>query len=166
MKTKILACLLVAFAAGVAIQTSAADGILKRHQHATPPVCEPGFKIVEEIVYQDVVKTVCKQVQEYKKKWVYSTIDDPYCIQGCHGGGCDNCKGPYCRQLLVKRQILEPCPVTKCVTETIVEKVAVVVYTKVPCAPGEIVPPVMMPPASGNSEFIPAKPLPVDTKKK
>src|SRR5205823_6412108 len=104
MKSKILACLLVAFAAGVAIQTSAADGILKRHHYSSPPVCEPGYKIVEEIVIQDVVRTVCKPVEEFKKKWVYSMIDDPYCIQPCkhgHHGTCEVCKGPYCRKLLV-----------------------------------------------------------------
>ena len=166
MKTKLLACLLVAFATAVTFQASFADGLLK-HQHRTPPVCEPGYKIVEEVVYQDVVKYVCKQVQEYKKKWVYSTIDEPYCTQGCGvHGNCDNWKGPYCRQLLVKREILLPCPTTKCVTEAVVERVPVVVYTKVPCAPGEVAPPAYMPPANGKSEVLQAKPLPVDNKQK
>jgi hypothetical protein len=142
MKSRIFAFAVIASALSVLGQDADADGILKRHpgHHSAPPTCEPGFKIVEEIVMQDVVRQVCKTVPEFKKKWVYSFIDDPFCIQDSHHGHhgkCQQCDGPFCRKQLVKREVLEPCPTMKCVIETIVERVPVKVYRKVPCdAPG------------------------------
>ncbi len=132
MKRKLLAFAIVAFDFALVLQSASADGILRNHNHLPP--CEPGFQYVEEIVMQDVTRAVCKMVAETKKKWVYSTIDAPYCVQDSHHGGCEHCAGPYCRKLLVKRQVDEPCQTMKCVTELIVEKVPVRVYRKVPCA--------------------------------
>lgn len=137
MKRILCAAALALFGVSIAWQPVEADGILKRH-HAKPE-CEPGFKIVEEVVMQDVVRTVCKMVPETKKKWVYAWIPDPFCILDAHHH-CPQCDGPHCRKLLVKRLVDEPCPTLKCVTETIVEKVPVTVYRKVPCAPGEVIP--------------------------
>ena len=131
MKTRIFAALLFALAVGLAWQ-SASGQHRRPHQQRTPPACEPGFQIVEEIVYQQVERFVCKMVPEVKKKWVYSMIDDPFCVQNTRHGQCPECSGPYCRKLLVKRQIDEPCPTMKCVTEKIVETVPVVRYKKVP----------------------------------
>jgi hypothetical protein len=96
--------------------------------------------MVEETVMQDVTRTVCKMVPETKKKWVYDWINDPFCVQNTRHGHCPNCDGPYCRKKLVKMQIDEPCPTMKCVTETIVERVPVKVYRKVPCAAPEAIP--------------------------
>ena len=118
---------------GCVVPSAGAQGILKSHSHSKP-VCEPGFKIVEETVIQEVTRTVCKMVPETKKHWVYSTIDDPFCVRDSKHGQCPNCAGPYCRKLLVKTQIDLPCPTLKCVTETIIERVPVTVYRKVPCA--------------------------------
>lgn len=129
---------LAAFCVGLGglLSGAHADGILKKH-HSTPPHCEPGYKIVEETVMQEVTRTVCKMVPETKKKWVYSTIDDPFCIRDTRHGECPNCSGPYCRKLLVKTHVEVPCPGLKCVTETITEVVPVKVYRKVPCGPTE-----------------------------
>jgi hypothetical protein len=122
---------------GVTVQSATADGILKRH-HPAKPECEPGYQLIEETVIQEVKRTVCKMVPETKKKWVYSWVDDPFCIQDTRHGECPNCAGPYCRKQLVKTQIDLPCPTMKCVTETIVERVPVTVYRKVPIAAPEI----------------------------
>jgi hypothetical protein len=132
MKLRLTAFAAVLFAAVAVLQPAGAEGILKKH-HAAPPDCEPGFKMVAETVMQPVTRTVCRMIEEPKKKWVYDWIDDPFCIQDHKHGTCPNCKGPYCRKLLVKRQIELPCPNPKCVTEIITELVPVVVYKKVPC---------------------------------
>lgn len=131
MKSKLIASLALFLGVVLTLPSASADGILKKFH--IKPVCEPGYKLVEEIEYQDVVKTVCKMVPDTKKKWVYSMIDDPFCVQNSKHGHCPECSGPYCRKLLVKTQIDEPCGTMKCVTETIVERVAVKVYRKVPC---------------------------------
>ena len=132
MKPRLLATATMLLGVGLAWQSASADGILKRH-HAKP-ACEPGFQLIEEIVLQEVTRTVCKMVPDTKKKWVYDWIDDPFCIHNTKHGHCPECSGPYCRKLLVKRHIELPCTTMKCVTETIVEKVPVTIYKKVPCA--------------------------------
>ncbi|HZZ77038.1 MAG TPA: hypothetical protein VFE62_00885 [Gemmataceae bacterium] len=131
MKLRLLAFAAIVVAAVCVLHPAGAEGILKKH-HA-PPACEPGFKMVAETVMQPVTRTVCRMVDEPKKKWVYDWIDDPFCIKDHKLGTCPNCKGPYCRKLLVKREIELPCLQQKCVTETITEMVPVVVYKKVPC---------------------------------
>jgi hypothetical protein len=152
MKLKLFAFAALTFGVALVLQPVNADGLLKKH-HNLPP-CEPGYKYVEEVVMQDVTRAVCKMVQETKKKWVYSTIDAPYCVQDSHHGTDCHCAGPYCRKLLVKRQIDEPCLGTKCVTELIVEKVPVTILRKVPCTDAP-------PPEQLN-----VKPLPVGPGKK
>jgi hypothetical protein len=132
MKRSLFALAILAICFSVAWQDAAADGILPHH-HRTPPVCEAGFKIVEEIVLQDVSRQVCKIVQEHKKKWVYSFIDDPFCVKETRRCDCVQCAGPHCRKQLVKREVIDPAhTTTKCVVVTIVEKVPVTVYRKVP----------------------------------
>ena len=149
MTQKLYALGAVVLGLGLAWQSATANGPL-RHHHAKPPACEPGYKIIEEVVMQDVIKSVCKMVPEFKKKWVYSMVDDPFCIRDSKHGECPNCSGPYCRKQLVKREILEPCPTMKCVTETVVERVAVTMYRKVPIGtPGS------------NIETIPVSPTPL-----
>ncbi len=132
MKMKLLAMAAVMVGVVLVLQPVSADGILKRH-HAKP-ACEPGYQLIEETVLQDVTRTVCKMVPETKKKWVYDWVSDPFCIPDSKHGQCPNCSGPYCRKQLVKRQVDVPCPTMKCVTETITERVPVVVYRKVPIA--------------------------------
>ena len=78
MKTRILTCLLTALALGIAWQS--ADGQFVHRNLQGPPPCEPGFRIVEEIVMQDVERYVCKMVPVVPKKWVYDWVDDPFCI--------------------------------------------------------------------------------------
>lgn len=134
MTKKLIAYAALMFGVGLTLQAANADGLLKKHHHAKP-ACEPGYKIVEETVIQEVKRMVCKMVPETKKKWVYSWIDDPFCVQNTKHGQCPQCSGPYCRRQLVKTQIDEPCPTMKCVTETITERVPVTVYRKAPCAP-------------------------------
>ena len=145
MHSRILACFSLAVAFAFAWQP--VDGQHLHPHHRGRPLCEPCFKVVEEIEYRDIERFVCKTVHETKKKWVYDWINDPFCIHDKRHGDCPQCYGPYCRKQLVKFLIEEPCPVTKCVTERIVERVPVVVYRKVPC--------------TTNIETIPIKPTPV-----
>lgn len=121
-----------------ALSTSRASG-----PDAPPAACEPGFKWVQVTEYREVCRDVCKIVPDVKetKKWVYSQIDDPFCIKrsgrGCADGACANecasCEGPYCRKQLVKKLVICKEPTTKCVVEKIMEKVPCTVYRKVPC---------------------------------
>jgi hypothetical protein len=98
-----------------------------------------------------VVTKVCKVVPDVKKtvKWVYDCKPEDFCLPRCscplHGlkkhHGCEKCAScmqcdrPMNRNLLIKRQVVEECPTTKCVIETVVEKVPYVVHRKVPCGP-------------------------------
>ena len=155
MKRLLFAVAVFALGVGFLLQPAGANPRLKLHHHRTPVECEPGFKLIQETVIEDVERVVCKMVPEFKKKWVYSWVTDPFCIPNSKHGECPNCAGPYCRKQLVKREVLDPCPHMKCVTERIVEKVAVKVTRKVPCTD--------MPPVTSTPkiETIPTRPLPV-----
>ncbi len=143
MKTRILTGLLMALAMGLAWQSANGQHHLK---HPSGITCEPGFKIVEEIVMQDVERYVVKLVPVIPKKWVYDWVDDPFAIQDSKHGQCSQAYGPYCRKQLVKMQVDNPClATTKAVTEKIVERVPVTVYRQVPIG-------------SPNIETIPTKP--------
>lgn len=117
------------------------------------PACEPGYTIVEEVCYKEVVKKFCKVVPDVKKtqKWVYSCKSEDFCLPKCscplHGhkkcdtcAQCLECDGPMTKCLLVKKLVTTECPTSKCVVETVVEKVPYVVYRKVPCGPGAAAP--------------------------
>jgi hypothetical protein len=117
-----------------------------------PLPCEPGYTIVEETCYKEVIHKVCRQVPDVKKtvKTVYSCKEDDVCLPRCHGAGghkhehgeacgegCEECGGTAkvrTRRLLVKRFVTEECPSTKWVVESVVERVPYKVYHKVPCA--------------------------------
>lgn len=171
--------LTMAFISGMLVamlQTSLASG--HGHKSAPPGPCEPGYEWVEVTVYQEVVRDVCKIVPDIKKttKWVYSTVADPFCIQKsphkpghlshllhghkCDGhceGGCPTCQGPYCRQQLVKKQVVCEEPTTKCIVEKVVERIPCTTWQKVPC--GTVIPTMptpVMPPATIVPEPIPA----------
>lgn len=80
----------------------------------------------------------CEVVPKTKKKWVYETVDDGFCIphSPLHQSGCD--KVPHCRsctrKLLVKKQI-EVCDGYKCESKKTMEAVPCKVYRIVPCGP-------------------------------
>ena len=113
------------------------------------PCCEQGYRIVEEIVYKDVIKKRCVPAPGVQKKvrWVYDCKTEDFCLPKCscplHGlnrhHGCDKCASciecahPMKRNLLVKRMVVEECPADKCVIEEYVETVPCKVYRKVPC---------------------------------
>jgi len=119
-----------------------------------PPVCQPGYVIVEEITYQEVVRKCCKVVPEKIKtrRTVYGCKTEDYCLPRCphpwHGqsgcaegapAACPACSAPRTRQLLLKKEVVEEKSTFKCVVETVVEKVPCKVYRKVPCpGPGPI----------------------------
>lgn len=110
------------------------------HDHG-PPACEPGYTVVKEVVYKEVVRKVCREVCDVKKvtKWVYDCKTENFCLKQCRPGhkcseDCASCKGPYQKNLLIKRMVVEEHPTTKCVVEEVVERVPCVVYRKVPCA--------------------------------
>src|SRR4051794_23086053 len=133
--------------AALAWQAARADDVQQVRHHGAP-ACPPGCQVVAETCYKDVSRDVCKVVPDTikVKKWVYSCVDDPFCIPNSgkkHGGllhhhdcdeGCPRCEGPYCRTQLVKREVVvkEICT-TKCVVEKVVERVAYTVYHTQPC---------------------------------
>lgn len=127
------------------------------------PPCEPGYQWVEVTTYKEVAHYACKIVPDIKKKWVYKTIDDPFCIpcgldhgcccssSCCPNMPCGTCQGPFPRKLLVKWEIEKPCPKNKCVVEKTVEKIPCTEYRKVPICSGEFKPatfasPTLLPP--------------------
>lgn len=125
--------------------------------------CAPNCPVTREVIYQDVIKHVCRKIPEVKKRWMYSWVDQPFCVPDFHKGGCPGCAGPYYRKVLLKRLVEEPCG-EKCVVETMVEKVPVVVCRPSPCGgvsmpagapPTVVIPPLprpipQMPPANGE----------------
>jgi hypothetical protein len=108
-----------------------------------PPCCPPGYQIVVEIQYHEVVRKVCKLVPDVKKtkKVVYSTIDEDFCLPRLRLFGCKeecgsriSCGTPQCRKLLVKKEVVEECPTVKCVVEHVLERIPCKVYRLVPVA--------------------------------
>ncbi|MBM4067338.1 MAG: hypothetical protein FJ271_00115 [Planctomycetes bacterium] len=103
------------------------------------PTCPPGYKVVEEIVMKEQPRFCCEVVPKIKKKWVYESVDDGFCIPHTplHQPGCD--KKPHCRnctrQLLVKKQI-EICDGYKCEVKKTMEQIPCRVYRVVPCTEG------------------------------
>jgi len=111
---------------------------------AEPPVCEPGYMLVEETCYRDEVRRHCRLVPDVKKvrKTVYECQEEYFCLPPCRlpawcglaePAGCPTCAEPYRRRLLVKKEVVEEQPSCKWVVETTVEKVPYTVYHKVPC---------------------------------
>src|SRR4051794_29291124 len=119
---------------------------------ACPTTCEPGYQVIQETIYQAVVKKVCLPAPGTKvvKKWVYAEVDDDFCLRKpaglfhhghhCKGdcGGkcpeCVQCSKVFCRKQLVKREVIvSECPQDKCIVSTVVEQVPCTVYRKIPC---------------------------------
>jgi hypothetical protein len=118
-----------------------------------PPACEPGYRWVQEDSFKEVERRVCKVVPSVKKvrKVNYDTKPDPFCVRlasfkalfggksKCDGPGCvedcPKCTGPYSREILVKTEVIREESTTKCVYETVVEKVPCKDWRKVPCDP-------------------------------
>jgi hypothetical protein len=150
-----LLCLTALAASLLAVPRSGA------HDHHTKPACEPGYTLVEEIGYKDVIKKVCREVPDVQKKtkWVYDCVQEDFCLTKCrcplHGlkhhheceqcQSCSRCDRPMTKNLLVKRKVVEETITTKCVVETVVERVPYVIYHKVPCATPGAAPPLPEP---------------------
>ena len=102
------------------------------------PPCEPGYTLVEEIQYQQVVRKVCKMVPDVKKvrKTVYETKEEDFCLSKKP----NTCGKPQTRKILIKKEIVEEVPTYRQVVESVVEVVPVKVYRKVPCPPPGAVP--------------------------
>lgn len=132
----------------------------------SPLPCPPGYTVVEEICYQDVVRKVCKVVPEVKKhkRIVYCVKEEDFCltkcpcplygVHSCQGACCAQCEAPRCKKVLLKKEIEEEVHGFKCVVECVVERVPYKVYRRVPCptpgAPGPATAPVapaVLPPA-------------------
>jgi hypothetical protein len=138
-------------------------------QHTYPiPECEPGYTLISETGYKDVIKKICRPVTEVKKKvkWVYGCRPEDFCLPRCgcplhaltgHAGcetcaSCSACAVPASKNLLIKKKVVEEILTTKWVVETVVEQVPCVIYRKVPCNtlptsphapfPGSVPPPV------------------------
>src|SRR5262245_47201740 len=126
MKKSVLALMISC----AALATTLPNPLASAHDKKSLPPCEPGFQWVQVTEMKEVCRDVCKIVPDVKKttKWVYCSIDDPFCIHksGHHGHhdcepGCPSCHGPHHRKQLVKRQEVCEEPTTKCVVEKIVE---------------------------------------------
>ena len=84
-----------------ALAAFAPPGVLAHGPHHAKPACEPGYTIVEEVCYKEVVTKVCKVVPDVKKtvKWVYDCKPEDFCLPKCscplHGlkkhHGCETC---------------------------------------------------------------------------
>jgi len=153
-----------------------------RGQHCPlKPACCQQYQVVEEICYKDVVRKWAVAVPDVKKvpRWVYSNYQEDFaapccglphcsCKHGCDGSApCSTCGKVMCKSPLIKRLVFDEILITKCVVECQVEKVACVMYRKVPCGsapPGGIIMPsngAVVAPALPNAgpEAIPA-PMP------
>jgi len=113
---------------------------------AGPPTCEPGYQIVEEVCYKEVVHCVCKVVPDIKK--VTKPVHDCkavefcqlkcpgfHCKHGCDGAPCPDCGKVRTRTVLLKKFVTVEEPTCKCVVEKVIERVPYTVYHKVPCRP-------------------------------
>jgi len=108
-----------------------------------PPPAEPGFKWVREVRYHQIEHRYCKEVPDKRSKWVYDTKPDYFCTPRCpihlfhHQNDCDqceacqSCKGPCRREIVLKKRVEWECG-TKCVVETVKEKIPYIVWRKVP----------------------------------
>lgn len=92
-----------------------------------------------EVVYHDVTCRVCKPVPDKKKvaKVVYEFKEEWYSLPKCPcslhlgkhdccepcGTPCPTCDKPRCRRVLVKKFVTEEKPTTKCIVDTVTEKV-------------------------------------------
>lgn len=139
---RLLVCCVMAL--GPALVPLSASGFFPHHSR---PHCEPGYTLVEEVCYIDVVRKCCKPVPDVKKtvKWVYDCKTEDFCLTKCplHGshrhhdcGQCVECGKVLTKKLLIKKAVVVETPATKCIVETFVEKVPHITYRKVPCAPG------------------------------
>lgn len=104
------------------------------------PPCEPGYTYVAETHYVERVVQVCKRVQDVKKikKTVYDIKEERFCLPhdwlDLFGHKtCNDCGTPRCKRLLVKKEITEECPTTKCIVEKVIERVRYTVWRKVRC---------------------------------
>lgn len=118
--------------------------------YESPPPCEPGFQVVEEIRYKAVpcnkhvvavqdTKKVTKAVYDVKcVDYAYKKCAFGYefgCCSSCDGGGnpdCVKCGKPRTRKILLKKFVTEECPTTKCEVQYDYEQVPYTVYRKVP----------------------------------
>ena len=113
-----------------------------------PPACEPGCVLVEEVVWQEVVRKVCKAVPDVKKqrKTVYDVKEESYCLPACPSPfGCGARGGaaqaaPRTRRILVKKEVVVEEPTVKYVVEDVVERVPCKVWRQVPCPPPTVGP--------------------------
>ena len=127
---------------GAAQEASSRDSGQEVYQENPPPTAEPGFTWVRVVRYKEIQHPVCKRVPDKRYRWVYDTRPDYYCLPTCpplfsrHKDGgddcqpCQNCKGPYYRPQLRKKQVEMNCG-WKCVVEYVKEKVPVVAWRKV-----------------------------------
>ena len=114
--------------------------------HGHKSHCPPGSPFVEETVMKEVTKLSCKWVPDVKKvrRTVYECREEPICLPRCshcalfgHKPGCsdcDRCEPPRMRKVLIKREIVEEKPTTRCIIEEVKEVIPVKVYRQVPCA--------------------------------
>jgi hypothetical protein len=172
----LLGTLLLAAASAASVQAGAP---------CAPPPCEPGYVVVPETCYREVVVKRCKVVPDVRKvsKWVYSCVEEDFCLpkcghpklelpfkkgcnacDGCAPASCDSCgpcvtcEKPRCKKKLVKREVITEEHYLKCVVEHVVEQVPYTTYRKVPC--GHAGAPVLTPAPGAMPAPTPA-PVPV-----
>lgn len=163
--------------AGLIAATLAQGGSAQTYWRSGQP-CQPGYKLVEETCYREIVRCCCKVVPDVKKKTkvVYDCRCEPFCLprlscQGKHCAQCGSCDGcckcespPACgkvrnKTILMKKTITTECPSWKCVVEKVCERVPYKVYRMVPCDAGSAPPAPCLPPGpalSGREESAPS----------
>jgi hypothetical protein len=131
-----------------------------------PAWFEPGCQYVREIEYREVEHAICKVVPIKRTKWVYCSKPDYFCLPACPllnhcrekdcdpGCTCQTCKGPYCRQALLKKKVEYECG-TRCEVEVVKEKVPCTVWRKVPCLPTQPVVPSSKPTVTAPASSAP-----------
>ena len=134
--------LLLALLAGIGIASTQLDAQDKGSKKSKNEPTE--YRMEQKVEYKEIEHPICKMVPDKRSKWVYCTRPDYYCIPPCpihcpwhHHDDCCcceqclQCKGPYCRPALYKKQVEWECGM-KCVVEMKKEKVPVLVWRKVP----------------------------------
>jgi hypothetical protein len=125
---------------GVPARSLRAQPAAQPASEQTPPACPPGFRCVKEIEYREQERAVCKQVPIKHSKWVYCSRVDHFCLPvvcrsffGQHVAceTCTDCNGPLVRHQLLKKKV-EWESGTRCVVETVKERVPCVVWRLVP----------------------------------
>jgi hypothetical protein len=151
-------------AGAIIVQPLARSEEVDGKESAAPP--EQGYRMVQKVEYKEIEHRYCKMVPVKRRKWVYCTKPDYYCHPPCpihwpwhHKDDCDcqacrDCRGPFYRPQLMKKEIEWECGKT-CQIEVVKEKVPVLVWRKEAISPKKEDSKAAPTPANGKQERLP-----------